>query len=244
MPIKPPPIGEKFGRLTVLGAVHRGQGRAGRYEWICRCDCGKMRIVKQHALKSGHTQSCGCYNQERVSQTHRRHRRSYTTAYVNWANMLQRCGNPKHPSYSRYGGRGITVCDRWKTFENFYADMGERPSPNHSIDRKDNDKGYSPGNCRWATRTEQLLNTRRSIAKRARETGAAIMTSTDHAETSRELLAIRKRHGALTPIGHRCSNLLEMIPIFKTAAGDQRKHLSEGITRQLADLDRLTRGAA
>jgi hypothetical protein len=123
------PVGQKFGRLTVIGEIHRGKGRAGRYEWICRCECGNERVVAQSALRTGHTVSCGCYNRERVSKTHRRHGMSHLPVYLNWQTMIQRCENPKTPKFKNYGGRGITVCERWKVFENFYADMGEKPSP-------------------------------------------------------------------------------------------------------------------
>lgn len=91
-----------------------------------------------------------------------------TYLYTTWASMIQRCENPNSDGFAGYGARGISVCERWKTFENFAADMGERPSPSHSIDRLDNDKGYSPDNCRWATKQEQVLNTRWSMAKRQR----------------------------------------------------------------------------
>jgi hypothetical protein len=146
----------------------------------------------------------------------RRHGMSHLPIYLNWQTMIQRCKNPKHPKYPTYGARGITVCERWKVFENFYADMGDRPSPHYSIDRKNNDKGYSPDNCRWATKREQLLNTRRSIAKRARALGARIMSNMDMEDTRRHLIALRVKFGPESPAGHACSNIIEQIQALRT----------------------------
>jgi hypothetical protein len=178
-----------------------------------------------------------------VSQTHRRHGMSYERAYVNWQNMIQRCENPKIRSFHNYGGRGITVCERWKVFENFYADMGDRPSPAYSIDRLDNDKGYSPDNCRWATAREQMLNTRRSIAKRARALGVRIMSNMNMEDTRRDLIALRNKHGADTPTGHACSNIIEQMQAFRTYvrpawATDERQTLQWMMQRQMQTLSR------
>lgn len=230
MPRKPAPIGAKFGRLTVIGSVHVGAGRDGHYQWLCRCDCGEETTVRANQVRRGHTLSCSCLNRERVSQTHRRHGMSYERAYVNWQNMIQRCENPKIPSFHNYGGRGIKVCDRWKVFENFYADMGERPGPMYSLDRINNDGNYEPGNCRWATPREQMLNTRRSIAKRARALGVRIMTGFEMENTRRDLIALRVKFGASSPVGHTCSNLIEQMETMRTYqrpawADDDRKTL-------------------
>jgi len=166
-------VGRKFGRWTVL--ERRGKNASNKIMWLCRCDCGKESEVMGMKLRSGLAISCGCYNVE----GHRTHGKCYTSIYNIWSGMKARCLNPQSVAYVHYGNRGITVCRRWvDSFENFYADMGERPSKAHSIDRIDNDKNYSCGhcadckangwtaNCRWATATEQMNNTRRSKKNR------------------------------------------------------------------------------
>lgn len=162
--------GSKYGRLTVVRGFVKNPGRNGQTYWVCRCDCGNEVEVRARSVRTGHTSSCSCLNREIVGARHRKHGMYSTPIYLAWQTMIQRCENPKNPHYVRYGARGIRVCERWRTWENFYADMGERPTPHHSVDRIDNEKGYQPDNCRWATRREQMLNTRRSIAKRKRET--------------------------------------------------------------------------
>lgn len=121
-------------------------------------------------LKAGRTKSCGCYRVDRGKEhgatINLRHGEASngreTAEYRTWASMLSRCNNPNHVNYPYYGARGISVCDRWKVYENFLADMGRRPSSKHSIDRRDNDGDYTPDNCRWATGKEQNRNTRRN----------------------------------------------------------------------------------
>ena len=146
--------GQRFGRLVVVSV--RGRGKDHHVSWECLCDCGKRSIVRSSSLMSGQTKSCGCFQIEKATSHNGRHRPEYNT----WATMLQRCMNPNNPSYKDYGGRGITVCDDWLKFENFFRDMGKRPTPKHSIDRKENGGNYEPGNCRWATNTEQAMNKR------------------------------------------------------------------------------------
>ena len=151
---------QRFGRLTVLRFSHTGKW--GRAFWACLCDCGKETVASGEDLKSGNTASCGCLWQSLGDRT-RKHGRSRTSVHNRWKEMHQRCRNPKHKRFADYGGRGIQVCERWHDFTNFLADMGE-PPPGLTLDRKDNDGNYEPGNCRWATDTEQRSNKRKSKA--------------------------------------------------------------------------------
>lgn len=149
--------GQVFGRLTVLAP--RKVGR--KYRWLCRCECGNETIVQRGALLGGTTASCGCLATEMLIARSSTHCMTRTPEHRTWAGMKSRCYNQHTHSFSDYGGRGITVCNRWReSFEAFYADMGPRPSPRHSLDRIDNDGNYEPGNCRWATRSEQQTNKR------------------------------------------------------------------------------------
>lgn len=150
-------LGQQFGRLTVLCGddPHVCPSGAKHPKWICRCDCGSQISVLQTNLRKGNTRSCGC---DRVKHGHALPGKR-TSTYGIWSKMIQRCENADDPKFNMYGGRGITVCDRWNKFENFLADMGERPE-GKSIDREDNSRGYVPGNCRWATRKEQQRNMR------------------------------------------------------------------------------------
>lgn len=149
-------IGQRFGCLTIIGAA--GVDDRGRSHWIVRCACGNERVRRSDALnRSG----ARCSHQLRSAEVKRPRERSAearTPEYGVWCGMRNRCRNPKNKDFPRYGGRGIKVCERWESFKNFLADMGQVPAPGLTIDRINNDGNYEPGNCRWATRLQQVLN--------------------------------------------------------------------------------------
>lgn len=150
--------GRRFGRLTVIARVP-GQ-RSGSVCWMTKCDCGNTREVLRTNLVSGQTNSCGCLNKEALAKRRHKHGQSQTRTYQSWVMARFRCISSKHPKYPDYGGRGIKMCDRWlNSFENFLADMGERPE-GLSLEREDVNGHYEPGNCKWATQSEQSLNRR------------------------------------------------------------------------------------
>jgi hypothetical protein len=153
--------GQHFGRWTVLRVdPNRSKGKGCITCWICECSCGTVRAVQGFRLRKGRSKSCGCLARETLKVRMTRHSDSKTPEYYAWQQMVQRCENQKNRRFKDYGGRGITVCDTWHSYENFLTDMGRRPSRNHSLDRIDNDEGYSPINCRWATREKQRNNIR------------------------------------------------------------------------------------
>ncbi len=151
--------GRLYGDLFVVGRQGSSKGKSGAATWQCAClCCGEKRVVLGSNLSRGKATGCDWKRREaNVTHGHSRPRR--TPTYGTWTAMRKRCMNPKDKYYADYGGRGITVCARWLSFENFLADMGERPA-GRSIDRIDNARGYEPGNCRWATAREQRANQR------------------------------------------------------------------------------------
>ncbi len=175
--------GKRFGRLLVIRYNHTDKGNAF---WYVRCDCGNIKTIIGKLLKNGESKSCGCLRVELATNASTKHGMANSPENVSWQNMLQRCHNPKNNSFGDYGGRGIRVCERWKSFENFFADMGKRPA-GMTLERKDNGGDYEPGNCCWGSRKVQNNNKRnnviiihngksRNIAQWAKETGIAYAT--------------------------------------------------------------------
>jgi hypothetical protein len=160
MPIKDM-TGQRFGRLVVLRQHPERSPSDRTVRWVCQCDCGNVAVRHGTTLRKGEAVSCNCRQREVGPET-RIHGKSNTSIYNIWQGMLSRCEDLKDRSYPRYGGRGISVCERWHEFANFYADMGDKPS-GKTLDRINNDGNYEPGNCRWATPAEQARNTRRNV---------------------------------------------------------------------------------
>lgn len=149
-------LGKTFNQLTVLSQADTKNKRA---MWLCLCTCTNTKIARGKDLISGNTKSCGCRSSVVTSERNSTHGSSKTTEYKIWKGIKTRCYRKTLKHYNLYGGRGITMCERWRdSFENFLADMGDRPSPKHSIDRIDVNGNYEPLNCRWSTATEQARN--------------------------------------------------------------------------------------
>ena len=204
-------VGARFGRLTILS--RNGTLPSGAKAWLCRCDCGTEITTHGPGLRAGNVLSCGCRKKEVLNLRRTTHRMTNSPEYGIWAGIKDRTTNPKCQHFHRYGGRGIVMCDEWRnSFELFYQHMGPRPVGDgftYSIDRIDNDRGYEPGNCRWATPLEQARNKPSSMAYSTAVAIAAAMIGGGKAkevakafgysvETVRNIYAGRSWVGAMT----------------------------------------------
>lgn len=165
---------QRFGRLVALRFYgYFKMPSSTQRQWWCKCDRGTELAVLVRSLTSGNTQSCGCHNIDSL-RNRKTHGRSGTPEHRIWKGIINRCENPKTIHYKNYGGRGITICEKWRrSFQAFFNDMGERPSKAHTIERKNNSVGYRPGNCVWATRGVQNKNQRQRTNNTSGTTGVS-----------------------------------------------------------------------
>lgn len=172
-------VGRRYGMLVVQSFAGRKKGY-GYALWYCQCDCGGRSIAHGDSLKAGTSKSCGCGIRRGLAKANTKHGRAKSPLYRVWAGMCTRCYNKKEKAYRFYGARGVTVCSRWRGrggFEKFLADMGERPSDQHQIERKRNSRGYEPSNCIWATRAAQTVNKRNTIRVKLNGKTTALKTA-------------------------------------------------------------------
>ena len=187
--------GDRYNELTVIRELPEREELSGKRRRIilCKCSCGNESIVLLSNLRIGKTKSCGCLRKIGIYK----HGMINTKIYLIWNAMKQRCFNKKHPAYKKYGGRGITVCKSWLQFENFYKDIGEKPEK-LSLDRLDNNKGYSKENCRWATSKQQNNNRRDNVLFLYKGKKVSIVTLSKKFKIKYETLYQRIRRGEST----------------------------------------------
>lgn len=191
--------GKRFGLYFVESEASpiRECGKPVRM-WACLCDCGKRMVVRHGALTDKRIGGCGCTRAEMSKNINTKHGMYRSAIYKTWSSMVQRCTNSKIPSYKDYGGRGIAACNDWLIFENFYRDVGDKPSPKHSMDRIDNEGNYCIENIRWATSTQQALNTRIRKDNKTGLTGVRVRNKSWTAEIC--LYGINKRIGTYSTL--------------------------------------------
>lgn len=155
-------IGQRFGRLVIVQEVWSNPKHHSR-KFLCKCDCGTEKEILKSNIIRGKSISCGCFRAEKTGNQTRTHGLSKTTTHLAWENMRRRCFDPRNKAWHNYGGRGITICERWGKFANFLADMGVKPFDSAQIDRINNNGNYEPENCRWLTPSENCRNKRDAI---------------------------------------------------------------------------------
>ena len=180
--------GKNFGRLIVLEQCGRNSDK--RILWLCSCICGNSVVISGKLLSNGDTKSCGCLRKQLMTK----HGHSRTRVYRTWQNMIQRCLNPLNKSYADYGGRGITICQRWLTFDNFLEDLGENPT-NQTLDRIDNNKGYDKSNCKWSTPKQQSHNRRDNCLVTHNSRTQCLATWAEEVGISRAVIQYRLNRG-------------------------------------------------
>lgn len=202
--------GMRFGRLLVIRLGERGPKK--QTQWVCACDCNPARevLIQASGMAAGRTKSCGCLQREAAGAHRITHGNSNTPTYMSWSHAKSRCYRRLNRNFANYGGRGITMCERWReSFAAFLADMGERPSDKHSIDRINNDGHYSCGkcedciarglaaNCRWATYKEQARNTRRNLIVEANGEVACVSEWSERTGLSGDMIRARVNKGGI-----------------------------------------------
>lgn len=215
-------LGQKFGRLEVIASADSNS--CGQARWSCRCECGGECVVVGGKLRSGHTQSCGCLQSERTKAAATTHALSGHPLYFVWKNMMARCFKRDNPHFRNWGGRGITVCDKWRTLEGFIEDMFPSFRSEMSIDRIDNDGNYEPSNCRWATKTQQGRNTRRSIVAETEFGSFQIGDASERFGISKKVLDWRVRKGwspqrMLQSVVRKCAGVAVMLALAFIVSG-------------------------
>lgn len=182
------PIGTRFSRLTVTQELPRNV--QGKRRLVCQCVCGNTTTVELYNLTGGNTRSCGCLRIDTTRARSKTHGRSKSKIYKLWHRILDRCYDSNSKDFQNYGGRGIKVCDRWRQFENFLADMGDRPH-GKTLDRRNNALGYSPENCRWATWNQQARNRRSNRIITVLGVTGCVYDVSDHFQISGKLVTSR-----------------------------------------------------